>query len=56
MRNPKNKGISRKVCSTESNVAKRTNKLRFESCPLTVKLPKEQEGSSWWNIGSDEGF
>lgn len=36
LKNSKNKGISRRVKSTGSKVAKRTNELRFENCPLTV--------------------
>ena len=41
--NPKNKGISRRLRSTGSNLAKRTNKLRFEKRPLTVAAWAEEE-------------
>lgn len=43
LRHPKNKGISRRVRSTGSNFAKRTNKRRFEKCPSTVAAWGEEE-------------
>lgn len=38
LRNPRNKGISKKVWSTGPNVAKRTGKLRFKNSALMMKL------------------